>query len=148
LRGRSVLVDCSEVLKVCSSGALARSRYFLEFRMIEARMGLESQKGHLFDNLDARSAIVGLAVPFTSYSNLCLLRLTLSLTDNALRLQSSYKASAVAVQEARKFGASRPIDLPLLYCELLILPSRKVDYFDSSWANSEIMNLSVPADRG
>lgn len=49
LRGRSVLVDCSEVLKVCSSGALARSRNFLEFRMIEARMGLESQKGHLFE---------------------------------------------------------------------------------------------------
>ena len=37
----------SEVLKACSSDALACSRNFLEFRMIEAKMGLESQKGAL-----------------------------------------------------------------------------------------------------
>jgi hypothetical protein len=47
LQGRSKLVIRSEVLKACSSDALACSRNFLEFRMIEAKMGLESQKGAL-----------------------------------------------------------------------------------------------------
>lgn len=59
LQGRSELMICLEVLKVCSSDALACSRNFLEFRMIEAKVGLKSQKGHLLDNLDARNAIVG-----------------------------------------------------------------------------------------
>jgi hypothetical protein len=59
LQGRSELTICSEVLKVCSSDAFACSRNFLESRMIEAKVGLESQKGHLLDNLDARNAIVG-----------------------------------------------------------------------------------------
>ena len=46
-RGARSFVIRSEVLKACSSDALACSRNFLEFRMIEAKMGLESQKGAL-----------------------------------------------------------------------------------------------------
>ena len=59
LQGRSELMIWSEVLKVCSNDALACSRNFLEFRMTEAKVSLESQKGHLLDSLDARNAIIG-----------------------------------------------------------------------------------------
>jgi hypothetical protein len=59
LQGRSEFMIWSEVLKVCSNDALACSRNFPEFRMTEAKVSLESQKGHLLDSLDARNAIVG-----------------------------------------------------------------------------------------
>jgi hypothetical protein len=69
-----------EVLKVCSNDALACSRNFLEFRMTEAKVSLESQKGHLLDSLDARNAIVGgLRCYYVILQSAVLLCLTLSL---------------------------------------------------------------------
>jgi hypothetical protein len=57
------------------------------------------------------------------------------------------KPRLLPYKKQENFVPAVPIDLPLLYCELLILPFQGMDYFNSSRANSEIMNLSQSLQR-